>query len=141
MKHTMRMIFLRFFPTFSSKFRRNRQSGAVVDQSAELNTENYELKVSRARKEKPPTVRWGVSRNPAATYSPRRGPPSTIGAGGLNCRVRNGNGCDPTAKTTGNCALGSPKGTRKPLSWLPERFRTSTSIIGIQALGRLVPVS
>ena len=28
--------------------------------------------------------------------------PSTIGAGGLNFRVRNGNGCDPTAITTGN---------------------------------------
>ncbi len=25
---------------------------------------------------------------------------STIGAGGLNFRVRNGNGCDPSAKTT-----------------------------------------
>ena len=50
-------------------------------------------------------MRWGVSRNPAASYSPRGEPPSTIGAGGLNCRVRNGNGCDPTAKTTGNYAL------------------------------------
>ena len=28
--------------------------------------------------------------------------PSTIGAGGLNCRVRNGNGCFPTAMVTGN---------------------------------------
>ena len=26
---------------------------------------------------------------------------STIGAEGLNCRVRNGNGCFPLAKTTG----------------------------------------
>ena len=26
--------------------------------------------------------------------------PSTIGAGGLNCRVRNGNGCCPTAMAT-----------------------------------------
>ncbi len=33
-------------------------------------------------------------------------PPSTIGAGGLNCRVRNGNGCFPAAMATGNCALG-----------------------------------
>jgi hypothetical protein len=28
--------------------------------------------------------------------------PSTIGAGGLNFRVRNGNGCDPAAMATGN---------------------------------------
>jgi hypothetical protein len=27
-------------------------------------------------------------------------PPSTIGAGGLNFRVRNGNGCDPSAIAT-----------------------------------------
>src|ERR671918_394315 len=31
-------------------------------------------------------------------------PDSTIGAGGLNGRVRNGNGCDPSAMVTGmNC--------------------------------------
>ena len=29
-------------------------------------------------------------------------PPSTIGAGSLNFRVRNGNGCVPVAMTTGN---------------------------------------
>ena len=29
-------------------------------------------------------------------------PPSTIGAGGLNCRVRNGNGCVPAAMATGS---------------------------------------
>ena len=29
-------------------------------------------------------------------------PPSTIGAGSLNFRVRNGNGCDPAAMVTGN---------------------------------------
>ena len=28
-------------------------------------------------------------------------PGSTIGDGGLNCRVRNGNGCDPSSKITG----------------------------------------
>ena len=36
-------------------------------------------------------------------------PPSTIGAGGLNCRVRNGNGCLSAAMATGNCA---PSGSR-----------------------------
>ena len=36
----------------------------------------------------------------AASYSPTERPSSTIGAGGLNCRVRDGNGCDPTAIAT-----------------------------------------
>ncbi|MEY2626315.1 MAG: hypothetical protein RJB08_74 [Actinomycetota bacterium] len=36
-------------------------------------------------------------------------PPSTIGAGGLNCRVRDGNGCDPTAMATENCCQGDPQ--------------------------------
>ena len=43
--------------------------------------------------------------------------PSTIGAGGLNFRVRNGNGCDPTAMATEICcqeraATRSPWGAR-----------------------------
>ncbi len=33
---------------------------------------------------------------------PGGSPPSTIGAGGLHCRVRNGNGCFPAAIATGN---------------------------------------
>ena len=74
-----------------------------------------------------PHTRLRASRSsPGATRSPRaeapRGsrseksrrrptlpgglPPSTIGAGGLNCRVRNGNGCFPAAMATGNRALG-----------------------------------
>ena len=40
---------------------------------------------------------------PAATYSPRPEGPSTIGAVGLNCSVRNGKRCFPHAITTGNC--------------------------------------
>ena len=40
--------------------------------------------------------------NPAATYSPVRRPHSTIGAGGLNDRVRDGIGCDTSAIATGN---------------------------------------
>ena len=45
--------------------------------------------------------RASSSKEPATTYSPRRSTSSTIGAGGLNCRVRNGNGCDPAAMVTG----------------------------------------
>ena len=39
--------------------------------------------------------------DPAATYSPRGKSPSTIGAEGLNFRVRDGNGWDPFAIATG----------------------------------------
>ena len=62
-------------------------------------------------------------------------PPSTIGAGGLNCRVRNGNGCDPAAMATGNLSvLGR---TRE----LHSEHETSFAVKGCdQALGRLVPV-
>ncbi len=44
---------------------------------------------------------------------PRSLPLSTIGAGGLHCRVRNGNGCFPAAVATGN------------LCFQPARLRTS----------------
>ena len=40
-------------------------------------------------------------------------PPSTIGAGGLNFRVRKGYGCDPTAKATEICfKRGAPIGAQ-----------------------------
>ena len=39
--------------------------------------------------------------NPAASYSSIRRPHSTIGAGGLNGRVRDGIGCDTSAIATG----------------------------------------
>jgi hypothetical protein len=50
-------------------------------------------------------------------------PPSTIGAGGLNCRVRNGNGCFPAAMATGNRALGCS--CQAALS-VPKRARASS---------------
>ena len=40
--------------------------------------------------------------NLAATYSPTNTLRSTIGAGGLNCRVRHVTGCIPSAMTTRN---------------------------------------
>jgi hypothetical protein len=40
---------------------------------------------------------------------------STIGAGGLNCRVRDGNGCYTSAMTTGNLQ------TREPRACRPEQ--------------------
>ena len=60
-------------------------------------------------------------------------PPSTIGAGGLNCRVRNGNGCFPAAMATGNCALGGRSRPQRAgatpgcVSAAPERSKASTS--------------
>jgi hypothetical protein len=69
---------------------------------------------------------WGRRPGPDATKGPegalhqceiRRRPtlpgdlsPSTIGAGGLNFRVRKGNGCDPAAMATGNLVVkGAPR--------------------------------
>src|SRR6185369_9524230 len=49
----------------------------------------------------PPIARRGVKKIPAATYSPTRKPCSTIGSGGLNCRVRDGNGWSPSDVATG----------------------------------------
>src|SRR5262249_11731020 len=40
---------------------------------------------------------------------PRGLPRSTIGAEGLNCRVRNGNGCGPFAKVTGKTSYSFPQ--------------------------------
>ena len=53
--------------------------------------------------------RRGVSEKiPAATYSPTRKPCSTIGSGGLNFRVRDGNGWNPSDEATGKPVEGSP---------------------------------
>jgi hypothetical protein len=88
---------------------------------------------------KAPTEVGAFQEIPAATYSPRGGPPSTIGAGGLDCCVRNGNRYISTAITTGNYALDHFR-DRNGVTPLLERPRTSTNI-KLQALGRLVPVS
>ena len=39
--------------------------------------------------------------NPATSYFPTTESCSIIGSSRLNCRVRDGNGCDPTDKITG----------------------------------------
>ena len=60
---------------------------------------------ARAQKEKAPTAepsRLEKRKNPGnVLLSHQVCPGSTIGAGGLNGRVRNGNGCDPSAMVTG----------------------------------------
>ena len=53
---------------------------------------------------------------------PGRLRPSTIGAGGLNCRVRDGNGCDPTAMTTGNMSTeASLENSTASTNFLPQK--------------------
>ena len=56
------------------------------------------------KKRKPQRVRWGfrIIKSRRRPTLPRRCQRSTIGAGGLNFRVRDGNGCDPSATVTGN---------------------------------------
>src|SRR5207302_7255131 len=59
-------------------------------------------------------ARRGVfNKIPAATYSPTRKPCSTIGSGGPNFRVRDGNGWDPSDIATGNL--------RSALRWRSRR--------------------
>ena len=69
----------------------------------------------------PKRARAGPKGAPLVAFEIRRRPtlpgtlvPSTIGAGGLNCRVQNGNGCDPAAiATETSCApTGDAAGTR-----------------------------
>src|SRR6266511_1840264 len=76
---------------------------------------------------------WLVSRRRPTL--PPGFPGSTIGAGGLNFRVRNGTGCFPSAMTT-ETAGGSSRG-RKP----PELHSEREQVYGCQVLGLLVPVS
>jgi hypothetical protein len=56
-------------------------------------------------------------------------PPSTIGAGGLNCRVRDGNGCDPTAMATEICCQGRAAPAKTGRSSPRENSIASTNII------------
>lgn len=58
----------------------------------------------RSLKRTPPEFRWnsgGVNKRRQRPTLPRSCPRSTIGAGGLNFCVRNGNRCGPTAIVTG----------------------------------------
>tara|TARA_B100000676_G_C17299071_1_gene446267 strand:+ start:62 stop:274 length:213 start_codon:yes stop_codon:yes gene_type:complete len=53
------------------------------------------------QKKAPQELLGGLKITPAATYSPTGKTCSTIGAGRLNFRVRDGIGCSPAAITTG----------------------------------------
>src|SRR5205085_6509381 len=75
---------------------RREKERAERDEAAHAHA--YETERARPRDSRLGPVR----RDPAASYSPTRRPCSTIGAGGLNGRVRDGNGCFPSAIATGN---------------------------------------
>src|SRR3982074_2011207 len=73
-----------------------------------------------AREKAPPPPR--AAPGGGAPQKPRRRPPppgslppSTIGAGGLHFRVRNGNGCFPAALTTGNLVRTYAFGCQPPV--------------------------
>src|ERR1051325_8442052 len=61
------------------------------------------FEANRTKRKRPAVFRLAgpFSLNPAASYSSIRRPYSTIGAGGLNGRVRDGIGCDTSAIATG----------------------------------------
>ena len=77
------------------------------------------------------------NKDPAASYSPTERPSSTIGAGGLNCRVRNGNGCNTSAIATGRVQR-SQLHTGKPAQKAPWQRQEK---IVVKPHGQLVPVS
>ena len=56
-------------------------------------------------KRKTPSFLGALHKSRQCPTLPRGCPPSTIGANGLNFRVRNGNGCIPIAITTANQLL------------------------------------
>src|SRR6476659_3014931 len=79
------------FPITQDAARVVRGFGAALEPGSQKNSES---RLDRSRRLS--------NEDPAASYSPMRRPHSTIGAGGLNFRVRDGNGCDPSALATGN---------------------------------------
>src|SRR5437660_5454557 len=91
----------------------------------------------KTRKPNPHQTGAGLSgRDPAASYSPTRRPCSTIGAGGLNGRVRDGNGCFPSAITAGNRIVNLDGQRREQASGGSPRQE-----IMVKPHGHLVPVS
>jgi hypothetical protein len=73
---------------------------------------------------------------------PRGLPRSTIGAEGLNCRVRNGNGCGPFARITGKTSLGFTSKRSRMEGMRAGGTRDSRlKYFMVKPLGRLVLVS
>ena len=117
--------------------------------------------VTRSRESKKPDALSSTglfNLDPAASYSSIRRPYSTIGAGGLNGRVRDGIGCDTSAIATGNFSeqsqvpsLASPVFNPRLQTRDPRRSQTeyghSAIVCGVALVNmvkphdQLVPVS
>ena len=92
------------FKRRASRIRLRRVIGFSCGEAAQL-----------AYKEKASLFGWLLKNTPGSDLlSHAVGPRSTIGGRGLNFRVRNGNGCDPSPMTTGKRRL--PDGRRQPLN-------------------------
>ena len=120
---------------------RRRRAGAAAGVRSPPRAAEPSRRAGRAR-QPPANAERAARRRPVPTNNRRRptlpGPcgPSTIGAEGLNCSVRNGKRCFPLAMTTGIWARPRPLGgPSKPHSATPGIKKNR------QALGPLVPVS
>ena len=128
--------------------RRDEQSAAVLvrcrlrDAPDGRNEIQPYVNSRRKRRNAPRYWRRFVKKSRRRPTLPGGLPPSTIGAGGLNCRVRDGNGCVPAAMVTGNLVVNVAPPWPEARGGCPtrtsERARTLSKVN--QALGRLVPV-
>jgi hypothetical protein len=82
-----------------------------------------------AHKQRSPNILVGASLNinPAASYSSIEQLYSTIGAGGLNGRVRDGIGCDTSAIATGNLFKPFKVPDLQLLNVIPSQLNTGTN--------------
>jgi hypothetical protein len=96
----------------------------------EKEDESKEIKITKTTMKKPPPTRWLVSL-PGNDLLSQGWTPSTIGAGGLNFRVRDGNGWIPSAIITRRCFLlsGSLKGTH-PENKIGIRVASGREVVG-----------
>src|SRR5205807_8621197 len=95
----------------------------------------------RGKTEEPPpngtALRTEFRRRPTL---PPRYQGSTIGAGGLNFRVRNGTGCFPSAMATETMARAAKPAARRGCELREEPRNAIASASKNQVLGLLVPV-
>ena len=99
-------MFVRRGPVSAGRWPLANGKGAALDNGLGKDFHLLAPGVARRTAKKPPAERGASSEKSRRRPTlPGGYPPSTIGAGGLNCRVRNGNGCLSAAMATGNRAL------------------------------------
>src|SRR6266576_3579029 len=87
------------WPAYSSRTRRSPSASGGCASSTPIGATSSERhEMQRAAFQRP-----FVQRSRRRPTLPGGCPPSTIGAGGLNCSVRNGKRCTPAAITAENC--------------------------------------